>query len=66
MCKPVVCVGGIETRPCLRINEISGMKFRVFWDVRCIVSLECTDVSELRSASIIRAMKPFYYCEYED
>jgi hypothetical protein len=32
------------------------MKFRVFWDVARVVTLKWTDVSEVRTASIIRAM----------
>jgi hypothetical protein len=32
------------------------MKFRVFWDICCVVTEMSTDVSELRAAYIIRAM----------
>jgi hypothetical protein len=32
------------------------LKFRVFWDVCRVVTLKLTDVSEVRTASIIRPM----------
>jgi hypothetical protein len=36
------------------------MKFRVFWDVALVVTLKLTDVSEVRTASIIRIVnKPW-------
>jgi hypothetical protein len=39
-----------------QVLTTAGMKFRVFWAVVPLVTLNLTDVSEVRTASIIRTM----------
>jgi hypothetical protein len=40
----------------IQVLTAASMKFRVFWDVVRVVTLKLTDVSDVRSASIIRAI----------
>jgi hypothetical protein len=41
-----------------QVLAAASMKFRVFWDVLPCSSVEVDDVSEVRTAVIIRAMNP--------
>jgi hypothetical protein len=41
-----------------QVLKAASMKFRVFWDVAPCSHVEVAEISEVRTASIIRAMIP--------